>query len=125
MSNDYKQGKKVSASIEQELKQCDEFCISVAFITESGITPFLQTLLELEEKNIPGRILTTDYLMFSKPKALEILSSFKNIELKMYCTDTRDDGFHTKGYIFEKDEIYRIIIGSSNMTSNAITRNKE
>lgn len=126
VSNNYKQGKKVLASIEQELKQCDEFCISVAFITESGITPLLQTLLELEEKNIPGKILTTDYLMFSKPKALETLSSFKNIELKMYCTDdTKDEGFHTKGYIFEKDEIYRIIIGSSNMTSNAITKNKE
>ncbi|MCI8410036.1 MAG: DEAD/DEAH box helicase [Lachnospiraceae bacterium] len=125
VSNDYKQGKKVLASIEQELKRCDEFCISVAFITEGGITPLLQTLWELEEKNIPGRILTTDYLMFSKPKALETLSSFKNIELKMYCADTKDDGFHTKGYIFEKDEIYRIIIGSSNMTSNAITINKE
>ena len=34
-------------------------------------------------------------------------------------------GFHTKGYIFRKEEIYRIIIGSSNMTLNAVTRNRE
>ena len=36
-----------------------------------------------------------------------------------------DEGFHTKGYIFRKDEIYRIIIGSSNITSAALTSNRE
>ena len=35
------------------------------------------------------------------------------------------NGFHTKGYVFKKEEIYRIIIGSSNMTSAALTVNKE
>lgn len=125
ISNDYKRGKKVLASIEQELAECDEFCISVAFITQSGITPLLQVLKNLEEKNIPGKILTTDYLMFSDPFALEKLSSLKNIQLKMFCTDSETGGFHTKGYIFKKEELYRIIIGSSNMTLNAITRSRE
>lgn len=32
VSNNYKQGKKVLASIEQELAHCEEFLISVAFI---------------------------------------------------------------------------------------------
>ena len=36
----------------------------------SGITPLLQTLQELEEKNIEGQILTTNYLNFSEPWAL-------------------------------------------------------
>ena len=39
ISNNYKLGKKVLVSIEEELQRCEEFCISVAFITESGITP--------------------------------------------------------------------------------------
>ncbi|BCN29881.1 DUF3427 domain-containing protein [Anaeromicropila herbilytica] len=125
ISNDYKQGKKVLSSIEEELRNCDEFCISVAFITMSGITPLLQVLEELEVKNISGKILTTDYLTFSEPAALEKLSALKNIELKMFCTDSEVGGFHTKGYIFRKEEIYRIIIGSSNMTLNAITKNRE
>ena len=43
ISNDYKEGKKVIASIEEELLTCDEFTISVAFITMGGITPLLQT----------------------------------------------------------------------------------
>lgn len=125
VSNDYKQGKKVLTSIEQELSNCEEFCISVAFITMGGITPLLQTLKELEQKKIPGKILTTDYLTFSDPVALEKLSELKNITLKMYCTNSEVGGFHTKGYIFKQEEIYKIIIGSSNMTLNAITKNKE
>ena len=43
ISNNYKLGKKVLVSIEEELQRCEEFCISVAFITKSGITPLLQT----------------------------------------------------------------------------------
>ena len=125
ISNNYKLGKKVLVSIEEELQRCEEFCISVAFITESGITPLLQTLKDLEQRNIPGKILTTNYLMFSEPEALEKLAGLKNIELRMYVTNAETGGFHTKGYIFRKEEIYRIIIGSSNMTLSAITKNKE
>lgn len=54
ISNDYKQGKKVLSSIEDELMTCDQFQISVAFITMGGITPLLQILQELEEKGIKG-----------------------------------------------------------------------
>ncbi len=125
VSNNYKEGKKVLTSIEEELLACQEFSISVAFITMSGITPLLQTLQELERKNIKGRILTTDYLNFSEPKALKKLAELKNITLKMYCTNQDQDGFHTKGYIFRSEEIYRIIVGSSNMTLNALTQNRE
>ena len=125
VSNNYKEGKKVLSSIEDELLACDEFKISVAFITLSGITPLLQTLKELEKKNIPGKILTTNYLNFSEPKALEKLHSLKNLEIKMFDSENSGEGFHTKGYIFRKDEIYRIIIGSSNMTGNALKHNYE
>ncbi len=125
ISNNYREGRKVLSSIEDELLSCEQFSISVAFITMSGITPLLQTLKELENKGIPGRILTTDYLTFSEPKALDKLAQLKNIELKMYCANEAGEGFHTKGYIFKSDEIYRIIVGSSNMTLSALTRNKE
>ena len=125
ISNNYRQGRKVLVSIEEELARCDEFCISVAFITKGGIMPLLQILKELENKNIPGKILTTDYLMFSEPAALETLAALKNIELKMFMSNQETGGFHTKGYIFRKEEIYRIIIGSSNMTLKAVTKNRE
>ena len=125
VSNNYKSGKKVLSSIEDELLRCDKFQISVAFITMSGITPLLQTFKDLEKKNIPGEILTTNYLNFSEPKALEKLNGLSNITLKMYDVQEADEGFHTKGYIFKTDEVYRIIIGSSNITSAALTSNHE
>ena len=67
LSNNAAEGKKVLSAIESELLRCDEFAISVAFITNSGIEPFMQTFKELERRNIPGRILTTNYLNFSDP----------------------------------------------------------
>ena len=125
LSNNPSMGRKVLASIEQELASCDQFKISVAFITKSGVAPLLQVLKELEEKEIQGEILTTDYLLFSEPEALEKLASLKNIKLRMFRTNDDTGGFHTKGYIFRQEEIYRIIIGSSNMTLSAVTRNRE
>ncbi len=125
VSNNYKEGKKVLSSIEDELIACDEFKISVAFITLGGITPLLQTLKELEKRNIHGQILTTNYLNFSDPKALEKLHSLSNITIKLYDAEAAGEGFHTKGYIFKKEEIYRIIIGSSNMTGGALKHNYE
>ena len=125
VSNNYNEGKKVLSVIEDELLKCDKFQISVAFITMSGVTPLLQTLKELEQREIPGEILTSNYLDFSEPLALEKLNSLKNIKIKMYDTNSAHNGFHTKGYIFKEEEIYRIIIGSSNITSAALTTNRE
>lgn len=125
ISNDYKEGRKVISSIEDELLKCDKFDISVAFITDGGIAPLLQTLKTLEERGIKGRILTTDYLEFSDPKALRKLAELSNIELKMYMTEGAGEGFHTKGYIFKNKDIYRIITGSSNMTQKALSVNRE
>ena len=125
ISNNYKEGKKVLTSIEDELLACDSFQISVAFITLSGIEPLLLTLQQLEQKGIKGQILTTNYLNFSDPKAIEKLHSLKNLTIKMYDVDRAPEGFHTKGYIFRKAEIYRIIVGSSNITSAALTSNRE
>lgn len=125
ISNNHRVGRKVLSTIEDELLSCDYFQISVAFITESGITPLLQTLKALEQKNITGEILTTNYLSFSEPKALKKLNNLSNITLKMYDVEAASEGFHTKGYIFKREEIYRIIIGSSNMTSSALTSNRE
>ena len=125
VSNDYKHGKKVIASLEDELRFCNEFTISVAFITESGIAPLLMTLKELEKKGVPGRVLTTDYQVFTQPKALKKLACLKNIEVRMFHVEKAGFDFHTKGYLFKRDETYHFIIGSSNLTENAITKNKE
>ena len=114
---------KVINSIRDELKSCDEFIISSAFITYSGIVQLLEEFKQLEQNNIKGKILTTDYLYFTEPKALRKLQQFTNLEIKLYSQEK--EGFHTKGYIFKKDDIYRGIVGSSNLTMNALAVNKE
>lgn len=128
ISNDHGRGRKVSSMLEAELSKCISFDFSVAFVTRSGITPLLQTLKELEKKGIPGRILTTDYLAFSEPEALEKLDGMKNIEVRMYRTINVADrfGFHTKGYLFRhQNGIEKILIGSSNLTGSALAVNRE
>ncbi len=125
ISNNYKEGKKVISSIEDELLACEHFQISVAFITMTGLVSLLPIFVELEKRGVKGEILTTNYLNFTQPEALEKLNGFSNITLKMYDVDAAPEGFHTKGYIFRGNEIYRIIIGSSNITSGALTSNRE
>ncbi len=48
--NNNKIGQKVLTSIIKELKVCDEFFFSVAFITYSGVVSLLSTLEELREQ---------------------------------------------------------------------------
>ncbi len=58
---------------------------------------------------------------FSEPKALKKLLEFPNIEIKLYSKEN----FHTKGYIFRYRDHYKLIVGSSNLTQTALTKNKE
>ena len=125
ITNDHKRGIKVLTHIENQLMHCEEFSISVAFINRGGFVALSETLKELEQRGIKGRILTTDYLCFSDPYALDRLAALKNVELKMYHVDDAGLGFHTKGYLFKESGVYRIIIGSSNMTQTALTTNME
>lgn len=118
-------GNTVRAVIENELKGCSEMFMSVAFITSGGIAPFLGFLKELENRGVPGRILTTDYLMFSDPAALDKLDSLSNLDVRMYRTGASGVGFHTKGYMFHNNGDLRILIGSSNLTQAAISKNHE
>ena len=83
------EGRNVLSAIEDGLRSCDEFLISVAFITSEGLLTLKPILKELEDRGVRGH------------------------------------GFHTKGYIFRKDESYQIIVGSSNLTINALKKNRE
>lgn len=119
--NDTHQGKTVLACLEAELNRCDRFWFSVAFVTQSGLIVLKDTLQELEKKGIQGRILTTNYLEFNQPKALRDLLKFSNIEVKIYT----EEDFHTKGYMFENEDVRTFFVGSSNLSQGALKKNKE
>jgi len=113
--------KKVLSAIIQELLNCEEFFISVAFVTSSGVATLINTFKMLEEKQVKGKILVSQYLNFTEPEALKKLSKFNNIELKILIKENA----HSKGYIFKTSDYYNLIIGSSNLTANALSTNKE
>lgn len=119
--NDKQEGKKVLTSIINELEDCDEFWFSVAFITTGGVATLINTLIDLEKRNVRGKILASQYLNFTQPYALKQIRQFKNIELRI---STFGD-FHSKGYLFRKKNIYKFVIGSSNLTNSALCTNKE
>jgi len=119
--NDSKRGKKVLTCLIDELRKCDVFLFSVAFITNSGVAALIMTLQELESKGIKGKIVASQYQNFTDPAALKRLLQFKNIELKIVTVGN----FHAKGYIFKKGDTYSLIVGSSNLTQNALSMNKE
>lgn len=112
---------KIVSLIRRELENCDEFIISVAFVTLGGVTMILEQLKDLEARGVKGKILTGDYLTFTQPKVLKKLLEFKNIELKVLS----DEKFHAKGYFFRKGDIWTMIVGSSNLTQTALTVNFE
>ncbi|MCL1949518.1 MAG: phospholipase D-like domain-containing protein [Turicibacter sp.] len=111
----------VLTSLIEELETCETFFFSVAFITESGLAMFKSHLLDLKEKGIKGRIITSNYLNFNKPKIFHELLKLTNVEVRI--ADVK--GFHSKGYIFKHIEHYSLIVGSSNLTQDALKANHE
>ena len=117
LTNNQKQQVKVLESLLSELKNCDEFFFSVAFVTNSGIACLADALMELQNRNIKGKILASQYQNFTEPRALRRLLKFPNIEVKII---TADYNFHAKGYLFHRkanaeqnqEDSYNMIIGS-------------
>ncbi|MED7787928.1 DUF3427 domain-containing protein [Francisella sp. 19X1-34] len=112
---------KIVTELNDQLNDCDEFIISVAFITLSGVLCILESLRQLQIRNIKGKILTGCYLNFTEPKALDTLAEFKNIELKILASDN----FHAKGFFFRSKQSWKVMLGSSNLTQSALTVNSE
>jgi superfamily II DNA or RNA helicase len=107
------------------LLESKSFIFNVAFINFSGVQLLLDVFSKLENKNIKGKILTSTYLNFTQIKALEKLKEFSNIELKIYDSNSTNIGFHSKSYIFEFEDFYEVIVGSSNITASAFKSNIE
>ena len=110
--------------IENGFEKAKSFCFSVAFINFAGVQIILDILKKSEKHNIKGKILTTNYLHFTELKSIEFLKRFKNVEVKFFDSD-KMEGFHTKGYIFEYENYYKAIIGSSNLTKSGLKSNIE
>ncbi|WP_082063250.1 DEAD/DEAH box helicase [Paenibacillus sp. IHBB 10380] len=111
----------ILSSVIEELTHCQSFMFIVAFVTESGLATLKSYLLDLKGKGISGRLLTSTYLYFNNPKVFRELLKIENMDVRL--TDLK--GFHSKGYIFNKDADHALIIGSANLTVQALKINYE
>ncbi|NLW14347.1 MAG: DEAD/DEAH box helicase family protein, partial [Trueperella sp.] len=107
-------------AIKDELRLAKSFTFSVAFITSQAIATLKQALLDFEGR---GTIITSDYLDFNDPEMFEELMLLDNVEVRVL--DSSKVGFHAKGYLFDHEVGMTAIIGSSNMTANALQTNEE
>src|SRR5690606_25860763 len=119
--NNTKTNETVLNSIIEELDSCQSFLFSVAFVTESGLATLKTHLSDLERKGIKGRILTSTFLNFNQPKVFKELMKINNVEVRLSSMK----GFHSKGYIFSHETHKTLIVGSSNLTAQALKVNYE
>lgn len=116
--------------LKNELQTCDDFIFAVAFITKAGLSQFLSVFQDLDKRGVRGRILTSTYLWFNQPDIFKMLTNIPNIDVRIYTGKDQKTAeplpFHAKGYMFSHENGYNsAIIGSSNLTSNAIMKNYE
>ncbi|WP_427384275.1 DUF3427 domain-containing protein [Janibacter sp. G56] len=114
-------GTTVEHALLEELRRCEAFTFSVAFISPSAIAQLKQHLYDFDGK---GRIITSDFLAFNQPEAFAELLKLRehaDIDVRRHTAY----GFHPKGYIFEQGPSVTAMIGSSNLTSQALSRNHE
>lgn len=118
--NNHAAGEKVLAHLLRELKDCDSFDFSVAFVRESGLILIADVLDELAERGVRGRLLTGTYLSFNEPKAFRRLLAMENVDVRVF-----NGSLHAKGYFFHREGSTHLLVGSANITDTALTANQE
>ena len=108
-------------TLEEELQSTKSFTIAVAFVTLGGLLDLKSTLADIASHGVKGRLITSTYLSFNNPDVFEDLLHIPNLDVRVLD----QDGFHTKAYYFNHGDYESIMIGSANLTQNALKRNFE
>ena len=116
----------IDNEIERDIQTADRISWIVSFIRYSGIIIFEEALRKFTSK--PGahlRVITTTYMAASEPKAIELLSSLPNTDIRI-SYNTSIERLHAKSYIFERNSGFSTAyIGSSNISKSALTKGLE
>ncbi|MEY8566812.1 DEAD/DEAH box helicase [Corynebacteriaceae bacterium 7-707] len=113
-------GNTMVRAILEEMKRSKRLDFSVAFITSGALGLLKQALRDFAGE---ARIITSTYLDFNEPDMFRELLNLDNVEVLVH--PGTDGGFHAKGYVFTQEHTLSAIIGSSNLTRNALIRNQE
>lgn len=115
--------------IKSNLKKCKSFSFSVSFIKKAGLVLLEREIEEALDRGVKGRIITSTYQNFTDIGSLEQFytwqKEYDNFECHLDYECFGDNGFHTKGYLFEYEDSIEFIVGSSNITRFALLKNFE
>ncbi len=115
--------------IKQALKSCKSFYFSVSFIKKAGLDYLSPDIKQALERGANGRIITSTYQNFTDIESLKIFLNwsqiYPNFRVHLDFNNFGGNGFHSKGYIFEYEENYELIVGSTNITRFALFKNVE
>ena len=115
--------------IKASLKECNSFSLSVSFIKKAGLVLIERELEETLERGTKGRIITSTYQNFTDIASLRTflnwMNKYPNFKCHIDYNCFGENGFHSKGYLFEYDSSYEVIVGSSNITRFALLKNVE
>ena len=120
--------------IKDNLRKCKAFSFSVSFIKKAGLVMLFKDIEAAVERGAKGRIITSTYQNFTDIESLKsffvLQSKHSNFQCHLDYECFHDNnystlGYHSKGYLFEFDECYEVIVGSSNITRYALLKNIE
>lgn len=108
---------------------CISFSLSVSFIKKAGLILIEKEIEEALKRGVNGRIITSTYQNFTDIPSLELflnwMNKYPNFKCHLDLECFGDNGFHSKGYIFEYNDSYEFIVGSTNITRFALLKNIE
>lgn len=115
--------------IKDSLNKCNKCFLSVSFIKKAGLVLFESNIESALKRGAKIKIITSTYQNFTDIASLEKFyewsEKYSNFECHLDLECFGDNGFHSKGYIFEYDDKTEVIIGSTNITRFAILKNIE
>ncbi len=115
--------------IKKSLKACRSFRFSVSFIKKAGLVLIERELEDALQRGAQGKIITSTYQNFTDIPSLQTIlewtRKYQNFDCHLDFECFGENGFHSKGYLFEYEDEVEIIVGSSNITRFALLKNIE
>ncbi|WP_104081986.1 DUF3427 domain-containing protein [Cryobacterium sp. Y11] len=110
----------LGAELRAELASADEVDLLCAFVRWHGIRVLEDALIELHERKIPFRVITTTYVGATERKALDKLVAKFGAEVQVNY-ETQSTRLHAKAWLFRRKSGFNTAyVGSSNLSHSAL-----
>ena len=110
--------------LERLSKEAVEIQWITAFAMKSGVEKVLPFLRKAADRGVPIKLLVGDYLFVTQPDALQLLlEKLPSAEIRIWKSGGAS--FHPKSYLFRGTDTSHLIVGSSNLSSSALTTGVE